>query len=72
MAKWREYVKTEVVQAHRTGWQGAWDAIRAAWTGKARVTVNTPITMSIWARISGDEKIELRLTQAETKEADHA
>jgi hypothetical protein len=49
-SSWRQYSIQQSIQAHRTGWLGAWDALVSAITGKPRFTFTQPITISWWAR----------------------
>lgn len=50
MNQWQQYqVKTEM-PLHRQGWRGVYDAIVAAVTRAPRITVQTPVTLSFWAK----------------------
>ena len=63
MSVWKQVVLTQTIQAHRTGWLGVWDALVAAVTGDKRVTVNVPVTLSVYAKPS--ENVSLGLAQVE-------
>jgi len=63
MSEWKQVVLTQTIQAHRKGWLGVWDALVAAVTGNERVTVNVPVTLSVYAKPS--ESVSLAIVQKE-------
>jgi hypothetical protein len=50
----------------RTGWIGVWDALVSAIKCKPRFALAQPVTISFWAKSSGD--IRIHGVQAELKE----
>lgn len=46
MTEWKRYELAYTIQAHRTGWRGAFDAIVSAITGRPRVAVPTAIIVT--------------------------
>ena len=63
---WKQYSITNQTQMYRDGWTGVWDALVSAITGKARVTIAQPVTVSFWAK--SNSEISLAVVQAEYKE----
>lgn len=50
MSEWKRIIKTEIIQTHRTGWLGVWDAIKSAITKDDRLQVPRTITISFFAK----------------------
>lgn len=50
---WQQMKVTHDIEAYRTGWRGAWDALKAAITGDPRLTVPAKLTFSVWLK-AGD------------------
>ena len=48
MTKWQYASVTHRVFAYRTGWRGAWDAIKAALRGDDRVQLPLDLTFGIY------------------------
>lgn len=46
--EWKCIGTTQIVYQHRSGWQGVWDAIKAAITGDERIVVPKKTTLTIW------------------------
>lgn len=46
MSEWQRKILSFEIAANRTGWRGAWDAVKAAVTGNKRLTVSDAITVS--------------------------
>jgi hypothetical protein len=66
MSEWKQVVKYGEMPMHRTGWLGAWDAILAAITKKPRLTVNEPVTFSVWVKTDQVVNLEIARGQVET------
>jgi len=54
---WRQVVTHQVLEVHRTGWRGVWDALVAACSGRPRLTVPQAFEFSVWVR--GEEPVRL-------------
>lgn len=68
MNGWKYNVMTQTIMANRNGWKGAWDAVKAAATGKTQLTVPTPVTLSFWIKTDNpDTKIEYNIAQVQTE-----
>lgn len=48
--RWQQYRVQTTLHMHRQGWTGVWDAFAAAVRGEPRLTVETPVTISFWAK----------------------
>ena len=59
MAQWKRIIETTYAECHRTGWLGAWDAIKAAITGDERLVVVKPLTVSAWVRADCEVKFDI-------------
>lgn len=66
MSQWKELITISVIEAHRTGWLGVWDALYAAIFKETRITVNRPITFSAWVRCVQETKLSITQAQIET------
>jgi len=55
------------IPACRTGWAGAWDAIKAAATGQKRLTVLETYRFSVWSNAAVELSAEI--VDSEPKEA---
>ena len=64
MSEWKQYHIQQQMELQRTGWIGAWDALVSAVTRKPRIAITQPVTISFWAKGSGD--IQFNGIQAET------
>jgi len=62
---WRQHVITQVVEMHRSGWLGAWDAFVAALLRKPRLSVAQPMTLSAWVKAPNGHKTQLSITQTQ-------
>lgn len=62
---WQQHAVTQTIEAHRSGWPGAWDAIKAAITGTPRLTIEKPITLSFWTK--GPASVEIAQAQVESQ-----
>lgn len=49
MPEWISHEFTEVIQAHRTGWRGALDALVSAVTGRPRLAIPAKVTIRFYA-----------------------
>lgn len=47
---WKRFVVAFKIEACRTGWRGAWDALRSAVTGDNRLTVLQDVTLSAYVK----------------------
>jgi hypothetical protein len=47
---WFRISQETVIQVHRTGWRGVWDAVKAAVTGRPRLTVPQKVVCSMLAK----------------------
>ncbi len=65
MSDFKQHIASTTIQAHRKGWIGVWDALVAAATGDSRMTVETPIVMSVYARVPDGGSVDLVAVQAE-------
>lgn len=52
---WERPLITITCVAFRTGWKGAWDAIKAAWRKDTRPQLETTITTTLYAKRKDDE-----------------
>lgn len=48
--RWQQYRVNTTLPLHRQGWLGVYDAIKAAVARTPRLTVETPVTLSFWAK----------------------
>ena len=64
-SEWKMYSYQQQVEVYRSGWRGVWDALVAAITGKPRLLVVKPITISFWAKHNAD--VRIANTQVEGK-----
>ena len=55
---WQQHTKNGYIMCYRKGWLGVWDQIRAWITGKERYSVETPITISVWAKKDSNDNAE--------------
>lgn len=58
---WNEYVAKQVIDVHRGGWWGVWDAFVAALFKRDRFAVARPVTISF--KYKGD--VDVAMTQVE-------
>lgn len=54
---WRHISTFNYVHAHRTGWRGVWDAIKAAITGDPRLSMPQQRTTEMWIQLVQDEQL---------------
>ena len=52
MSEWRTCLIAQVIDVHRTGWLGVWDALVAAITRNPRLT--SPRRIEVHYRVKGD------------------
>ncbi len=69
MSEWKHYQIQRHMELQRTGWIGVWDAIVSAVTRKPRVAVTQPVTISFWAKASGDVRFNHIQAEIEEKNA---
>jgi hypothetical protein len=50
MNQWQQYRVETRMPLHRQGWRGVYDAIVATVMRRPRLTVETPVTVSFWAK----------------------
>ena len=70
MSEWKQYHIEQQMALQRTGWIGVWDAIVSAVTRKPRVAVTQPVTISFWAKGSGDVRVNCIQAEIEEKNSD--
>ena len=66
MSEWKQYHIQQHMELQRTGWPGVWDALVSAVTRQPRIAVTQPVTISFWAKGSGD--VRFNHIQAEIEE----
>ncbi len=44
---WQNILTMRLINQHRDGWLGVWDALKSAITGKERVSVPRPLTVEL-------------------------
>ena len=55
MSQWKQYtIEHGMVPFRRGGWLGVWDALVAAVTGRPRVLIEKPVTLTFWAKHNAD------------------
>jgi hypothetical protein len=62
---WQQYSVTQMVDMHRGGWLGAWDAFVAALLRKPRLSVAQPMTLSVWVKAPNGHETKLSITQTQ-------
>ena len=62
MTNWEKQSISYTIKAHRTGWAGVWDAVKAAITGDHRPTIRQDLTLSLWIKPIGAEVADVSLT----------
>lgn len=48
---WHHVAATGLINQHRKGWRGVWDAIVAALKGDDRISVPQPLTVEVWLEL---------------------
>ena len=48
--EWEEFTRIFMVNCHRAGWFGVWDALKSAITSKDRYVVEKPARFSMWMK----------------------
>jgi hypothetical protein len=67
MNKWKQYtIQGGTMPFRRDGWLGVWDALVSAITGKPRLLIEKPVTISFWAKHGAD--VSFNSVQVEIKE----
>jgi hypothetical protein len=67
MIKWKQYtIQNGTMPFRRDGWLGVWDALVSAITGKPRLLIEKPVTISFWAKHGAD--VSFNSVQVEIKE----
>ncbi len=59
---WKRPYMTFRMPAFRSGWVGAWDAIKAAWTKDNRIQVTEDIEFSVYVKEDSLAQIEVKWT----------
>jgi hypothetical protein len=55
LTEWKQYtIQSGTSFFRRDGWLGVWDALVSAVTGKPRLLVEKPVTLSFWAKHNAD------------------
>ena len=65
---WRRVIECKMIDVPRKGWAGAYDAIKAAITGKDLFLVGVPHTFSVY--VKGDDKPVIFYPQIEKAESE--
>lgn len=61
MTKWKHVASTTLINRHRSGWLGVWDALVAAVKGDERISVRRPMTLEMWVGTESDiTAVEMR------------
>jgi hypothetical protein len=67
MSEWKQYtIQQGTMPFRRDGWLGVWDALISAITGKPRLLIEKPVTLSFWAKHNSD--VSFTQVQLETKD----
>jgi hypothetical protein len=64
---WTQHVVTQMVEMHRSGWLGAWDAFVSALLRKPRLSVAQPMTLSAWIKAPKGKAPVLSITQMQVE-----
>lgn len=55
MSEWKQYtIQQGTMPFRRDGWLGVWDALVSAVTGRPRLLIEKPVTLTFWAKHSAD------------------
>jgi len=60
---WRQHSVTQMVDMHRSGWLGAWDAFVAALLRRPRFLTPQPMTLSAWIKAPEGTTPTMSITQ---------
>jgi len=63
---WSRPYAVFAVVAFRSGWKGAWDAIKAAWRKDIRLQLPTNLSVSLYIKDASDDPIYVFGAQVET------
>jgi|AACY02.3.fsa_nt_gi hypothetical protein len=71
-ARWHEASVMTEIKRCRSGWRGAWDAIKAAWSGDNRLTVSETVRLSVFIKTDSPERLTFDAKQGDRPLRMHA